>query len=150
MVVTHLFKIFCNLNLDLIGYGFFIFNNCKQFGEFAVVFLIEKLTHFCKHLLNENTESGCLFLCLQHCDFRCLHESVADVTQSDGFFFSFRLIFDSPAHYFLDLRDKSDEDGGVGNIEAGVEHSEHHAQFSRVGYALFISHEGAYHIDERM
>ena len=53
--------------------------------------------------------------------------------QAEILFLIHFLGFDHPAYETLNLRDKPDEDEGVGHIERGMEGSQHEAQLSGVG-----------------
>ena len=92
---------------------------------------------------------GCLLLRLQHRDFRCLHQVGLYVTQLELLHLGFLLGRQQPAHHTLHLGYEADEQGGVGDVETGVEGGQHHGQRSSLSALVgMVAYEAAHHIDK--
>ena len=52
MSVTHLVKIFGNLNLHIVGDAFIFLNACEKFGKLGIVFLLKEFPYHTKHTLH--------------------------------------------------------------------------------------------------
>ena len=65
---------------------------------------------------------------LEDTDFRGLHDVVADVLEAELLFALLGLVLYEGEAEALYLRDEPDEQGGVGHVEAGVEHGQHYGQ----------------------
>ena len=97
-------------------------------------------------------------MCLQHGEFRGLHEASRNEMQTEVFFLVHLLGLDDPANKALNLRDKPDEDKRIDHVETGMESSQHKGQFDRaVGICHIVTqciacpvHECHHSIHKRM
>ena len=100
----------------------------KEAGDGFVVFFFDHCPDVGKHLLYIARETQDFQLCLQDGDFWCLHEVCLDVFKAEFLVFIAFLFGQQTAYNLLHLRDEAYEDGGVGDVETGVEHGEDDGQ----------------------
>ena len=88
-------------------------------------------------------------LCLQHGYLWRLHHATADKVQRRGLSGSSFVFWQKPTNKPFHLRDKTDEQGSVQNVEAGMKHGQHDGNtccLSRHG--RIVANESAHHVDK--
>ena len=120
-------------------------------GKFFGVLLVEHSPDGGEHPLHILGKAGGFLLCLQDGDFRGLDEVGMYILQTElviGTFAGF-LLRQQTAYHFLHLGNETYEDGGVGDVEAGVEHREYHRQKGALtALGGVVAHDAADGIDK--
>ena len=155
--IADLVEVLGNLYLHVVGDALVLLYARECLYELGLVLLVYQVAHQVEHPLYAHAKLVYLLLCLQHGEFRGLHDAGGDEAQAEVLLLALGFLgLDDAAHELLYLRNEPDEDGGVGHVEAGVEGSEHERQLGGVleearlafHYGVVVAHERAYHVDE--
>ena len=139
----HLFEEACYLYFHAVGELFLLAYLLADFVHAVVFGFGGQFAHVVEHLMEGFGKALYFALCLQDGDFGCLHEVGLYVFESEVVV-GIGLVFlgQYPAHDAFYLRYESYEQGGVGHVEACVEHGEHHWQpFGLPGGFGVVSYE---------
>ena len=157
VVGAHLLQEVGNAQLHLVGHVLAPRNVVINLVSLVVVFLVQHLAHLAKHLLNVLRIVCRLLHGLQHGYFGRLYQVGMNILQLALLLGSFLLAFcrcrrrQQPAHHPFQLRDEAYEQGGVCDVEAGVEGGQHHGQQGGLsGCRGVVAHQRADHVDERI
>ena len=121
MRITHLVEILRNLNLHVVGDAFILLDAGIELDKLIVVGLAQEFLHHAEHTLDALCETVNLLLSLQYRDFRSLHDTALDEAQTEIVLVGILFWTDNLAYQLLYLRDKPNQDKGVGEVERGME-----------------------------
>ncbi len=152
--VAHRVEIFGNLDLHVVGDVLVFLYALVELVLLAALLLSEQVGHHAEHAFHALGKALYFLLCLEHREFRGLHDAHLDEAQAELVLVALGLATDNGAHHLLHLRDEPDEHEGVGDIEARMERREHDGQdggalcHGVAGALGVVAHQPAHHADE--
>ena len=126
MVIAYFLQERGYLEFRTVGQGLLMFYLPEEFFECFIVVLVEDDRYF-----------------------RGLDEVGLDILQAEMIQLRLRLLGKYPAHQTLQLGYEPDEDAGVDDVEAGMEHGEHYGEPRRLScHRRVVANDAAYHVDK--
>ena len=123
MRVGDLGQVASDLTFEPVGHLLHLPHPLDLFLKCRIISLIVQLPDKAEHLAHPVGEESGLLLCLKNRDFRGLHDTGLDILEAELLIGV--LLRNNVGHHFLKLRDKPDQDSGVGHIEHCVEGRQH-------------------------
>ena len=149
MVIAYFLQERGYLEFRTVGQGLLMFYLPEEFFECFIVVLVEEVADHLEHPAEALSELDGFFLCLHDRYFRGLDEVGLDILQAELLQLGLRLLGKYPAHQTLQLGYEPDEDAGVDDVEAGVEHGEHYGEPRRLScHRRVVANDAAYHVDK--
>ena len=153
MSVADVVEIVGYLNLHVVRDALIFLNTSENLVELGIVLHAKQLAYHSEHALDALCKRLNLLLCLEHREFRSLHDSCAtDVAQAEIVLVLLRRRLDNVAYEALHLRNEPYQHRCVAHVEGSMECSKHYREACGVDVVgmRVDSHKFANHVDERI
>ena len=130
--IAHIVEIVANLYLHVVRDTLVFLDTGEELDKLVAVGLAQEFAYHAKHALDALCIALYLLLCLEHGEFRGLHDSCLDEAETEIVFLGTQLGLDDTAHQLLYLWDKPHQYEGVGDVEGGVEGRQDKTELGRV------------------